>query len=153
MTAAFFWDRSGECKDPLTAINALGSSRAKALLSDYWRGSANIDLPANNAILMSGTTDDLQTALKPDIDAGLTGIMVSQLMAIWYVRRTAGLSTKTVVSIASVQGYWNLQGNAPDQTGYRWYRLYTGWTMNGGVSLDTLRNDILPDAKAVKAWF
>ena len=32
MTAAFFWDRSGECKDPLRAIEALGSSRAKALL-------------------------------------------------------------------------------------------------------------------------
>jgi hypothetical protein len=153
MTAAFFWDRSGECKNPLTAIDALGGSRAKPNLSSFWTGSSNLDLPANNAILMSGTTDDLQQALGRDIGAGLEAINVQQLMAIWYVRRTAGLSTKTVVSIASVQGYWNLQGNVPEQSGYRWYRLYTGWTMNGGVSLDTLRNDILPDAKGVKAWF
>ena len=30
MTAKFFWDRTGECKDPLTAFNALDGSRAKA---------------------------------------------------------------------------------------------------------------------------
>src|SRR3954471_19579726 len=153
MTAAFFWDRSGECKDPLTAIDALGGSRAKPYLSQFWTGSRNLQLPSDNAILMSGTTDDLQEELGRDIGTGLEAIAVQQLMAIWYVRRSAGLSTKTVVSIASVQGYWKLQGNAPDQTGYRWYRLYTGWVMNGGIGLDTLRNDILPDAKGVKAWF
>jgi len=152
MTAAFFWDRSGECKDPLKAIDALRSPRAKPNLSSFWTGSSNLELPANDAVLMSGTTDDLQEALGRDIGAGLEAIAVQQLMAIWYVRRTAGLSTKTVVSIASVQGYWNLQGNVPEQTGFRWYRLFTGWVMNGGVSLDTFQKDILPDAKGVKAW-
>jgi hypothetical protein len=155
MTAAFFWDRTGECKDPRTTIDALGGSRAKPYLSSFWTGSPNLELPANNAILMSGITDDLQRALQSDVGQGLKEIRVKDLMAIWYVRWRRGFtdSVITVVSIASVQGYWDLKLNDPDNSsGYRWLRLYQGHTFNGGVTLDVLANQLLPLAKGAKPW-
>jgi hypothetical protein len=152
MTASFFWDRAVEAKDPVSAIKLLNSQRAKGCLADYFVNygqevPAWIELPSNNAILMSGTTDQLQKALRSDIDRGLQHIMVEDLMAIWYVRRGVPgsftdlelSSTETVVSIASVQGYWNLRMNDPDRvSGYSWYRLYSGHCYKGGISLDAL---------------
>jgi hypothetical protein len=155
VTAAFFWDRTGECKDPRTAIDALGGSRAKQNLSSFWTGSPNLELPANNAILMSGITDDLQQALKSDLGRGLKDILVKDLIAIWYVRWKRSITDPviTVVSIASVQGYWDLKLNDPDNSsGYRWLRLYRGYRVNGGVSLDALANQLLPFAKGAKPW-
>ena len=166
ITASFFWDRTFEAKDPTSAIKLLGGQKARNCLADYYTSLGQqipqgIQLPSGNAILMSGTTDDLQKALGSDLGRGLKYILVEDLMAIWYVRRGVPgsitnlelKSTETVVSIASVQGYWNLRMNDPDRvSGYSWYRLYSGHCYRGGISLDALANQLLPLAKNVGSW-
>ena len=58
----------------------------------------------------------------------------------------------TVVSIASVQGYWGLKMNEPTSSGYPWLRMYQGYTWKGGISLDVLANVLLPMAEGMPPW-
>jgi hypothetical protein len=155
MTASFFWANGGQGKDPLEAIKLRDNEWAKTRLQKLWvYPPASFALPRRDALIMSGVTDDLQRALQSGIDeGGMKEILVEGLMAIWYVRCKHYLKEITVVSIASLQGYWDLKLNDPDNSsGYKWLRLYTGYTVNGGISLDALANQLLPRAKGVDSW-
>ena len=102
---------------------------------------------------MSGLTDELREALTSDISKSVREIRVEGLMAIWYVRWRRGLTDPviTVVSIASVQGYWGLKMNDPRSSGYRWRRMYRG-PYKGGIELEELVNPLLPMAQGKNQW-
>ena len=156
MSSHFAWDYNGAGRTPQGAVGMLYDARARACLSDWWAGHqipANIVLPANNAIIISGTTSDLQQALATDIGKGIVSISVPNLMACWYFRRSAGWETHTVASIASVQGYWGFDQNNPSSSGYYWYQLHSGYINNGGISLQDLSQNLLPAVKGVKGWY
>ena len=157
MTASFFWARAGQGKNPVDAIDLLGDARARPHLRDCFAGSLirpSIDLPSDSAILMSGPTDELQEALRSDISQGVQDIRVEGLMAIWYVRWRRSITDPviTVVSIASVQGYWDLKMNDPLSSGHRWRRMYQGHCYKGGIELEELVNPLLPMAQGKNQW-
>ena len=157
MTASFFWARAGQGKNPVDAIDLLGDARARPHLRDCFAGSLirpSIDLPSDSAILMSGPTDELQEALRSDISQGVQDIRVEGLMAIWYVRWRRSITDPviTVVSIASVQGYWDLKMNDPLSSGHRWRRMYQGHCYKGGIELEELVNALLPMAQGKNQW-
>src|SRR4051794_40821221 len=154
MTASFFWTNGTQGKDPLDTITLLDDKQAKHYLREHFAfPPESFALPRGNALLMGGITDDLRRALQSDIGQGLKEIRVEGLMAIWYVRCKHRFKDITVVSIASLQGYWDLKLNDPDKSsGYRWMRLFQGHTVNGGVTLDVLANDLLLKAKGVPSW-
>jgi hypothetical protein len=157
MAASFFWAQAGQGKNPEDAINLLlGDAQAKPKLTDYYSGSQippAIDLPSDNAILMSGMTDELREALEADISKKLQEIRVEGLMAVWYVRwrRNFTDSVRTVASIASVQGYWGLKLNDPLSSGYRWRRMYQG-PHKEGIELEELARRLLPMAQGKNQW-
>ena len=156
MSSHFGWDYNGTGKSPQGALTLLYASNSRRFLSDYWAGHqmpANIVIPQDNAILMSGTTTDIQDALRRDIASGIQSIEVINTMACWYFRQGSGWETHTVVSIASVEGYWQLAQNNPGQSGHQWRALHTGFVRNGAVRLDDLVNYWLPTAKGVSAWY
>jgi hypothetical protein len=102
---------------------------------------------------MSGLTDELREALTSDKSQGVQEIRVEGLMAIWYVRARPSIPGPviTVVSIASVQGYWGLKMNDPDSSGYRWRRMYRG-PYKGGIELEELVDQLLPMAQGKNQW-
>ena len=158
MPASFFLAelRNGQAMDPRGAIKLLHGGMAQGnLTKTFYEINPNYkvtprwQLPPDGAILMKGTTDELQQALSSDLTRGLEAIMVEDLMALWYVRLP---NTETVVSIASVQGYWGLKMNEPTSSGYPWLRMYQGYTWKGGISLDVLVNILLPMAGEMPPW-
>jgi hypothetical protein len=52
--------------------------------------------------------------------------------------------TKTVVSVALLARYW---GNEHDPYNRNWRNLYANQVYNGGISLQTLADHILPAAQ------
>ena len=107
MSSTNFWfDRHGNCKNPGQAIAYLQDTQSRTYLSDFWSGfqiPRSIDLQ-NQALLMMGITDNLQAALLRDYNNG-NGIGAVQTagpgsLKIAYVRRRAGIETKSVVIIA-----------------------------------------------------
>jgi hypothetical protein len=155
MDAKFFLANSYQGKNPSEAVKLRDHKMAETRFERLWAyPRASFALPRGEAIIMSGVTDDLKGALQSAIDeGGMKEILVEGLMAIWYVRCRHHLKDITVVSIASLQGYWDLKLNDPDRSsGYNWLRLYTGYTVNGGISLDALANQLLPDVKGKASW-
>jgi hypothetical protein len=62
---------------------------------------------------MMGTTAELQQALYAAKSQGLVSVAIpGEDKVIWYVRRQAGLETKTVASLASLAQYWALTTHA-----------------------------------------
>lgn len=150
----FWFDQSQarDCKDPGQAIAWLQDTRSRTYLSDYWAGFAipsNIDLQGQ-ALLMMGTTGELQTALRQDIANGISGLVLRRAnsTAIWFVRRRAGRDTKTVVIIACAYDYW---GGAYTDPGNGWRALQAGFL--NGVLVQDLADRIVPSAKGVSAWW
>jgi hypothetical protein len=177
MAAKFFWDIQGQGKTPKGAKALMGDTRARGCLADYWPGGleggrfpTSIQIPANQAILMSGTTAELQEALAADISKGINSIGVENNFACGYFRWSNFWKTETytLVSIACKQGYWGIDHYAgPSRTGYYWYDLYQGkdvvdgavvprpYKYLNGIALQDLSQDPewLPAAKGVKAWY
>jgi hypothetical protein len=164
MAAKFFWDMQGKGKTPDGAKALMGDTRARGYLSDYWAGGRipnSIQIPSDQAILMSGTTAELQQALATDISKGINAIGVESSLACWYFRWSNFWKTETytLVSIASKEGYWGFGSLAgPNRTGYYWYDLYQGtspYKYGNVVALQDLSQDPLwlPTVKGVKAWY
>jgi hypothetical protein len=100
---------------------------------------------------MQGTTSELQQDLRWAVQYGMAAIDIpNDYLAIWYVRRQAGTFTKTVVSVAPMQRYWGNQGNPYNRN---WRNLYPNQVYNGGISLSTLADNILPAAQGQAAWY
>jgi hypothetical protein len=71
-------------------------------------------------------------------------------MKMWYVRRRAGLDTKTVVIIASWPGYWGSQYNyQPRERG--WVELWP--SQINAMGIQSLMDNVLPRASGVTAWW
>jgi hypothetical protein len=148
MSSTNFWfDRHGNCKNPGQAIAYLQDTQSRTYLSDFWSGfqiPRSIDLQ-NQALLMMGITDNLQAALLRDYNNG-NGIGAVQTagpgsLKIAYVRRRAGIETKSVVIIADFNLYWVGQyTNWGGQTG--WIDMYPGY--NQAISIDTLARNVIP---------
>ena len=143
----FYFDRAGDCKHPGQAIAWLQDTRSRTYLTDYYAGTGaaiprSIDLQ-NQALLMMGTTSELQTALAQDLNNGLGAVETAGAgsMKIWYVRRKAGWDTKTVVIIASWPAYWG--GQATNFGGQGWQDLYPNSYIQA-ISLNTLARNVIP---------
>lgn len=143
-----------DCKDPAQAIAWLQQSANVSVSACY----AGVRIPqrinlGSTALLMMGTTAELQKVLRQDDANGIFQLETTGpgSMRIWYVRRKAGQwETKTVVLIASWPDYWGSRYDYPDrQRG--WYDLWRGYF--DIMSLRSLADDVLPKAKGVDAWW
>jgi len=122
---------------------------------------ANIGLVGKVAILMQGTTSELQADLQLAIDRGYINITVpnNDRLVIYYLRRKAGvLETKTVLSIAPAAGYWSLDLNQtiPPQLPRgdikkSWHLMYSAAVSS--VTLTNLRDPIVIEGHKKGAWF
>lgn len=152
MSTGFYYDRNGSCKLVANAIAMFDQPGANESLSIYYT-KFQMDVPSkillepNMALLMMGTTGDLQETLMSDEANGIGAIEVQERqMAIWCIRRAAGFATKTLVSIAPLGGYWGLTQNIPQ---FGWNRLHTGYIP--AIALGPLLQ-LLPDARNFAKW-
>ena len=109
------------------------------------------------ALLMIGTTDELDTALSQAYQAGIEYIQARDggWLAVWYVRvATGAMTTKTMISIAGLNDYWGLAGSAnvayQNRTETDWYRITDQNTTR--LSFQLLRQSYVPDTKGVDNW-
>jgi len=158
MSVDVYYDSNGAAQDPGAAIGILSEAAQGNLVRHsfihMWTGVAmprSASLNGADAILMQGTTSELQQDLRWAVQYGMAAIDIpNDYLAIWYVRRQAGTFTKTVVSVAPMQRYWGNQGNPYNRN---WRNLYPNQVYNGGISLSTLADNILPAAQGQAAWF
>jgi hypothetical protein len=151
MGAEFYLDVDGRGQDPANAIEILQSEYSATSLTGLWDGEAFWRLPGTTALLMMGTTSELQEALEAAYTAGLKYITSGSDMVIWYVRRKAGWEKKTVACIASLSQYWGLAQNDPNQVPGQWYPLLENH-ISSGVGLDTLP-DVVERGRGVETWY
>jgi hypothetical protein len=122
-------------------------------LIGLWNGQPHprqVQLAAYQAILMMGTTTELQQDLGWAVQYGISSIDIpNDQLAIYYVRRPTNDKTKTIVSIAPLQRYWGSYQNAYN---LGWRNLYPSQVFNGGISLNTLADPILPTAQGQAGW-
>jgi hypothetical protein len=157
MSVDIYFDTDGSAQDPANAIQILSQALPNYLVrhtfTDMWRGMqlpGVARLEGTQAILMMGTTAELQADLLAADNQGVQGIdVVPDVLCIYFVRRKAGLETKTVVSIAPLD-YWRLP-NYVENINQTWYRLWDGTTQS--ASLQYLANTILPRGKGINAWY
>ena len=121
------------------------------------------------ALLMNGTTSELQDAFRQAAQAGVQGFWSqSDQLIFWFVRRKIGFGTsiglgtgtKSVVLVAPLRYYlnvgydpaswsndekrWYLLGYAPEDDGFSAYK---------GYSINDFIMAMLPYAQGAKAWF
>jgi hypothetical protein len=151
----FYFDGLGSCKDPGQAIAYLQADQySPPYLSQLYppnqvpQGTIHL---GTSALLMMGTTGELQTALRQDYLNGIRAVETAGIasMRIMYVRRRAGLETKTVVIIASWTDYWGQNYNWFG--GNNWYDLHQGYY--NAQSLQALADQLLPTASGGQAWW
>jgi hypothetical protein len=157
MSVDVYYDADGSCKDPRTAIEILAEDRPGYLVRHgfihMWNGVAlppAASLNGAEAILIMGTTAELQQDLRWAVQYGMTAVNIpNDQLAIYYVRRPTKDKTMTVVSIAPLQRYW---GNYTNAYNLGWRDLYPSQIFNGGISLDTLVVHILPTVQGQTGW-
>jgi hypothetical protein len=135
MSVDIYFDTDGSAQDPVTAIQILSQSVAgyvvRHAFTDMWAG---VQLPrrasgGHSSHSMMGTTAELQADLLAAYNQGVQDIdVVPDVLCIYFVRRKAGLETKTVVSIAPLD-YWRLPGYV-EHINQTWYRLWDGTIQN-----------------------
>jgi hypothetical protein len=160
--ADYHFDDVQDCKNPGQAIAYLQNPMARTTLANFYGRAAIPQIPdrialGSTALLMMGTTDDLQKALRQDYQDGIKSLETTGAgsMTIWYVRRRAGRETKTVVIIASWPDYWGSRKDYyydAQNNPKGWYNLHPNSYINA-ISLQTLADHILPAAKGVDAWW
>src|ERR1700738_497678 len=134
MSVDIYFDTDGSAQDPVTAIHL----------------PRRTSVEAPKAILMMGTTAELQADLLTAYNQGAQDIdVVPDVLCIYFVRRKAGLETKTVVSIAPLD-YWRLPSYV-EHINQTWYRLWDGTIQN--IDLRSLANTVLPRGKGVNSWY
>ena len=165
MTVAYFYDDTQyrQALSPANAVQCLRGAGARANVADLWGGSTvNVVYHSprygSGALLMMGRTDELYNSLN-------YAYSVNNIQRIWcsddslvvfYVRcriggsevlgRWVGGNNHTVVSIAPLSKYWNLQRNfLTTYGGYNtWYSMYP-WNQqdaeifNGGIDVQLLQ--------------
>ena len=158
-----FYDTDGSAWNPATAVEILSERNTHNYLVrhsfvDMWRGQnppAYPDLQGRQAVVMMGTTEELQQDLADAINAGVQAINIpGDMLAIYYVRRLRGgfgsvirQNTETVVVIAPAAGYWSLPPNQqPAAQIGDWANMYPYYVYNGGISLQVLKDQIIPVA-------
>jgi hypothetical protein len=157
MSVDVYYDADGSCKDPRTAIKILAEDLPNYLVRhtfiDMWRG---VQLPraaslnGADAILMMGTTAELRQDLGWAVQYGISSIDIpNDYLAIWYVRWPTKDKTKTIVSIAPLERYW---GGSANPYNLNWRNLYDNQVFSGGVSLNTLADQILPTVQGQTGW-
>ena len=133
---------------------AVAGNLVRHSLIHMWNGVAmprSASLNGADAILMQGTTAELQQDLRWAVQYGMAAIDIpNDYLAIWYVRRRSGSFTKTVVSVAPLQRYW---GNQATPHNLNWRNLYPNQVYSGGISLSTLADNILPTVQGQAAWY
>jgi hypothetical protein len=157
MSVDIYFDTDGSAQDPVTAIQILSQSVAgyvvRHAFTDMWAGMQlprRASLEGTQAILMMGTTAELQADLLAAYNQGVQDIdVVPDVLCIYFVRRKAGLETKTVVSIAPLD-YWRLPSYV-EHINQTWYRLWDGTIQN--IDLRSLANTVLPRGKGVNSWY
>lgn len=157
MSVDVYFDTNGSAQDPANAIQILSQAIqgyvVRHSFTDMWAGMqppSVARLEGTQAIVIMGTTAELQADLLAAANQGVQAIEVfGTILCIYYVRRKAGLETKSVVSIAPLE-YWGLQNYAND-IGQTWYKLWDGTTQS--INLQYLANTILPLGKGVNAWY
>jgi len=160
MSVDVYYDSPGlfSAQDPRTAIAILSESQQGYLVRHSFMGMYGgqqlppyATLVGRDAILMMGTTSDLQNDIHWTISYQLTWINIpNDYLSIWYVRRSTMDKTKTVVSVAPLQSYW---GNTQNPENRGWRNLYPNQVLNGGISLQTLKDTILPTVQGSRGWF
>jgi hypothetical protein len=125
MPAAFYWDQGGAAKDPEKAVEGLRNKKeAKENLSGFGKQAYTngVEVPKDHGLFMSGTTSELQEAIKYDMEHGIPSIFVPKgyLLDVRFIRRKAGRETKSLIGIAScdksAQGsYWGLNSDGTAQ--------------------------------------
>ena len=183
MSAVFYFDRNGRAAGagilpPAAAISGL---RREATYGGVWdllwgslielsggqRGiGRSINLQGRDAILMMGTTPELQAEVAAASADGVNGVFLpNDYLVIYYLRyaeRTfGGMSTtnRTIACIAGRQGYWGLSHDSNDDTNVQnsgWALLYPNagdnWIFNGSMSLQTL-HDVLGRLHHTQSWY
>lgn len=160
MSVDVYYDTNGSCKDPRAAIAILAEVQRGYLVRhsfiQMWQGVAlppAASLDGASAILMMGTTTDLQNDLRWAVYYQMTAVNIpNDYLVIYYVRRPTTDRTKTVISIAPLQRYWGTHANAYN---LGWRVLYPtggGQQYNAGVSLNTLADQILPTVQGQTGW-
>jgi len=136
-------------------------------LSGGQRGiGRSINLQGRDAILMMGTTPELQAEVAAASADGVNGVFLpNDYLVIYYLRyaeRTfGGMSTtnRTIACIPGRQGYWGLSHDSNDDTNVQnsgWALLYPNagdnWIFNGSMSLQTL-HDVLGRLHHTQSWY
>lgn len=166
MTVAFYYDNSQhrQARSPANAVQCLRSNGARNSLANLWGGGNVVNLvyqtptAGSGALLMMGRTDELNDNLN--YAYGVNNIRQiwcsDDDLVVFYVRCRIGGSEimghwvgghdHTVVSIAPLSRYWNLQRNfLATYQGYNgWFSMYP-WDQkdtpifNGGLDVQLLQ--------------
>jgi hypothetical protein len=160
VSASFYWDNSGAAKRVADAVPLVTGQQSSGSLIGLWQGRAHPRWPnliGVNALLMNGSTGDLQKALLAAKQAHLEGLWsTADALLFWFVRRKPGTfaDTKTVLSIAPMRGYWGIIHNNPAQVegAGLWVPMSDPGTYDNGVSIDTIVNMVLPAGEGRDAW-
>ena len=159
-SAHFKFVYQGDGKSPRRAAEILRDPSCRTWLEDYWapqRPPQYIRLDAQSALLMIGTTFELDAALTQANRAGIEYIQAGDggWLAVWYVRVATGpKTTKTMISIAGFGDYWGINKSMDIAYAGRperdWYRI-TDQSVNL-VSFEVLRQQWLPGVAGVDNW-
>jgi hypothetical protein len=183
MSAVFYFDDNGRAQagqifDPAKAISIL---RGEVATNQWYRlcGSLielaggqpgvgrSINLRGRDAVLMMGTTPELQAGVAAAIADGVNGVFVpDDYLVIYYLRYAepgAFMTTtnRTVACIAGRQGYWGLAHDQQDDTNVQnagWAPLYPTtippdqWIFNGSMPLQTL-HQVLGRLSQTPSWY
>jgi len=164
----FHFDWTGDCRDPAQAIGWLQYDTSKTFLSEFYAGtnipqSINLwrmsttqpnTIASTCALLMMGTTGELTKALQRDQQNGINAIYTADQgsMRIWFVRRSAGLETKSVVIIASFPSYWGGQYPPYQPPEKGWIDMWpANWPQRQAIYLADLVAGVLTVGSGEKA--
>jgi hypothetical protein len=110
------------------------------------------------ALLLSGTTSELKDLLQTAENEGIQGLEATgDKLVIWYLRRSAGTATKTLVLIAPKSRFLGVTSDDPAKN-YDYTRKI-GWRFmgvspdDGRISLRWLRTGAIPLGEGVSSWW
>jgi hypothetical protein len=111
--------------NPQRAVDLVTGADIKQSLAEAWTGDPKtapaypnfcdrISQFRPSALLMNGTTSELQTALREAVNAGTQAFWASgDQLLVWYLRRKAGMETKSLILMAPKYKYLNVQNDDP----------------------------------------
>ena len=160
MSSNFYWDGTGGARRAMDAVALVTGPQSSASLIGLWQGQAHPrwpNLTGVNAVVMNGTTSELQQALLAAKQAHLDGFWsTADSLLFWFARRKANVtaSTRSVGLIAPMRCYWGINHNNPAAVdgGGMWMPMSDPSTYDNGVAIDTIINNIVPNGERQEAW-